>query len=252
MNEIEITSVASLIEASRLAFQGFGKTVLWFRGQASAEWGLVPTVHRDYDEEGEHNLAAHFRLSAATRHPTTPDLSDLSAWISIMQHFGLPTRLLDWTTSPLVALFFALESADQTETAAVWALVPSSLNALSKFQAKQTFVLSGPEARPLLLAGLERGPVVDDVLAVMGQDVDLRMTLQQGAFTLHGTNAPLNEHPNASGFLAKFTISHSARKIISEELWFLGVRRASLFPDLANLALDLIADQRRTPRKSGV
>lgn len=249
MIQIEITSVASLIEASRFAFQGFGKTVHWFRGQGTAAWGLVPAVHRDYDQAGEHNLAAHFRLSAATRHLKTPDLSDLPAWMSLMQHFGLPTRLLDWTASPLVALFFALDSVSHTETAVVWALVPSRLNAVSAFKAEETFVLSGAEARPLLLAGLERGPVVEDVLAVVGQDIDLRMTLQQGAFTLHGTNAALNEHPNASGFLAKFTIPQSARERISEELWFLGVRRSSLFPDLANLALELTTDQRRTPRK---
>lgn len=250
MIEHEITSVDSLIVASRFAFQGFGKTVHWFRGQESSAWDLVPTVHRDYDQAGEHNLAAHFRLSAGTRHSKTLDLSDMPAWMSLMQHFGLPTRLLDWTASPLVALFFALDSVSQTEAAVVWALVPSRLNAVSAFNAEETFALSGAEARPLLQAGLERGPVVEDVLAVLGQDVDLRMTLQQGAFTLHGTNSALNDHPKASEFLAKFTIPKSARESISEELWFLGVRRSSLFPDLANLALDLKTDQRRIPRKN--
>lgn len=249
MIQLEVNSVASLIEVSRSAFQGFGNTVHWFRGQSSAAWGLVPTVHRDYDRAGEHNLAAHFRLSASTRHPKAPDLSDLSAWMSLMQHFGLPTRLLDWTASPLVALFFALDSERHTEAAAVWGLVPSRLNAVSAVKAEETFVLSGPEARPLLLAGMSRGPVVEDVLAVVGQDIDLRMTLQQGAFTLHGTSAPLNERPDADGYLAKFIIPQSARKQIKEELWFLGIRRSGLFPDLANLALELTTDQRRTPRR---
>ena len=69
---------------------------------------------------------------------------------------------------------------------AIWGLVPSRLNAASKYGLDEIFVLSGPEARPLLVAGLDRGAPVDDVLAVMSQDVDLRMTVQQGAFTVHG------------------------------------------------------------------
>ena len=137
-----VDSVASLVEASRSVFQGFGKTVCWFRGQPSASWGLVPSVHRSYDQVGEHSLAAHFRLSAPTRHLKTPDLSDLPSWISLMQHFGLPTRLLDWTAAPLIALFFALDSEVGTDDAAVWALVPSTLNAASRSQ-EEIFVLSG-------------------------------------------------------------------------------------------------------------
>ena len=165
-----------------------------------------------------------------------------------MQHFGLPTRLLDWTASPLVALFFALDSADAADDAAVWGLVPSRLNAASSGR-EEIYVLSGPEAWPLLMAGLDRGLPVDQVLAVMGQEIDIRMTMQQGAFTLHGTGVPLNEFPEASEYLVKFVIPRYAREELKEELWFLGVRRSSLFPDLANLAVDLASDYRRTPRK---
>ena len=110
----------------------------------------------------------------------------------------------------------------------------------------------GPEARPLLLAALERGQRVDQVMAVVGQEVDLRMTLQQGSFTLHGTDFPLNSRQDANGYLAKFVIPYAARNKLKEELWFLGVRRSCLFPDLANLALDLAMDNRRTPRKHAI
>ena len=109
--------------------------------------------------------------------------------------------------------------------------------------------MAGPEALPLLLAGLERGPRVDRVMAVMGQDIDLRMTLQQGAFTLHDTDFPLSDRPDANMYLAKFVIPYAARAKLKEELYFLGIRRSCLFPDLANLALDLATDNYRAPRK---
>lgn len=245
--EMTVDSVASFIDASRREFAGFGKSPCWFRGQECASWGLVPSVHRAYDQAGEYNLSAIFRLSAPTRYPKTPELSNLAGWISLMQHFGLPTRLLDWTASPLTALFFALETG--TGDAAVWGLVPSNLNELSNSGLAEIFTLSGPEALPLLRAGLEKEPRVEQVIAVMGQDVDLRMTLQQAAFTLHGTEFPLNDRSDANNYLAKFVIPRGARDKLKEELWFLGIRRSCLFPDLANLALDLSTDTRRTPRK---
>lgn len=67
MEEREITSVATLISICKQIAKGFGETNYWYRGQASASWGLVPSVHRSYDSAGEHNLAARFRLGAPTR-----------------------------------------------------------------------------------------------------------------------------------------------------------------------------------------
>src|SRR6185436_7349399 len=73
----------------------------------------------------------------------------------------------------------------------------------------------------------------------MGQEVDLRMTVQLGGFTIHGAAVPLEQHPNASNFLRKLMIPAKHRKNFQKELWLLGIRRSMLFPDIVNLAHEL-------------
>jgi len=246
----EVTNVASLLEATRSICCGFGKTVYWFRGHAQASWKLVPFVLRDYNKASEHYLMARFRLSAPTRYERCPELQDLARWICLMQHFGLPTRLLDWTASLMAAAFFAVTYDPKPGPAAIWVLVPSELNKMSPERKEVTFSIHGREAEPLLQIAFDGGEPVDTVLAVLGQDVDLRMTIQQGAFTLHGDSTPLEEKAGVDRALAKLIIPEKAKPTFDEELWVLGVRRSALFPDLSNLARDLANDWRIIPKKS--
>ncbi len=77
----------------------------------------------------EVNLNARFRLTAKTRRGEVPSNSDPLGWLFLMQHYRLPTRLLDWSQSPLVALYFALGKPDDRD-AVLWALSPTQLNIL--------------------------------------------------------------------------------------------------------------------------
>jgi hypothetical protein len=91
-----------------------------FRGQADAAWTLESTLERMLGDRWSADLArkcedyslssfkSKYRIYCGGEHRPESKL----AWLSVMQHYGVPTRLIDFTTSPYIALYFALESYD--------------------------------------------------------------------------------------------------------------------------------------------
>lgn len=104
---------------------------MWFRGQSDYSWGLVPSVQRKdgMGKNYEQYISTNFMIHTMRLNPNAPQRYDRASWLTLMQHYGLPTRLLDWSESPLVALYFALSSDEDAKTdAAVWVLNPMRLN----------------------------------------------------------------------------------------------------------------------------
>ncbi len=104
-----------------------------FRGHADSTWPLLSSLGRylkAYVKE-EHWVAQENRIVRLFKRKGhlflthIPSHSDTFQWLALMQHHGAPTRLLDFTWSPQVAAFFALEST--TKQAAVWAVNPNKL-----------------------------------------------------------------------------------------------------------------------------
>ena len=155
-----------------------------------------------------------------------------------MQHYGLPTRLLDWSESILVATYFATtEHLDVDGT--IWALLPFHLN-LNQIGSGSVPLPGNEEVMPLILAALGRSEFKrDKVVAVYPIESDVRMLMQHGAYTIHSSNTPLEDYNSPIQFLCRATIPANAKLALAEELRNLGVRRSTLFPDLHNLALDL-------------
>lgn len=265
---LKIRSVKSLFavaEKAKVLFyqkQDWYPPIIWFRGQSRSSWSPIPKVYRPlggnlscfYTHAAEANMTQMFNLQAFSRRAQCPQ--DLGHWLCLMQHYGLPTRLLDWTESILVAAFFAVENARaerltssgrRGEPAAIWAISPRALNYFMIHEAAMPRLECVGVMQQIITPAFGAKTRFDGVIATMPPEIDARMTMQQSRFTIHGTSPSargraIEELEGFPRFIAKFEIPHKAKAIIEEELCNVGIRRATLFPDLQNLSHDLAAE----------
>jgi hypothetical protein len=234
----------------------------WYRGERDHTWDLQPKVFRtDY---GERDLTNRFRVLSKSRHAQLPDYDNYGLFLSLMQHYRLPTRLLDWSTSPLVALYFAIEKyiyepEYPPTNASLWCLNPYELNKIEIGETATPSIEGWSVRKFLRPAFTDYGPSSpgfsnsatdylesesNKVCAVMGAETDLRIFVQQGSFTIHASPMPLQRHSQAKKFLNRMIIPSSSVISIAAEMVLCGFRRSTLFPDLTNLAEDLEARYR--------
>jgi hypothetical protein len=217
-------------------------TTHWFRGQENVLWDLVPSLYRgDVDPDREREMVRDFKLRSNIYLGQPPE-SKLE-WRFIMQHHGVPTRLLDWTESHLVALYFAVSNWRSTEDAAVWILHPWSLNEKSiQFQSvpviTEDIVKSysfNSSANPTISAEL---PV-----AIRPRHTTDRIIAQKGQFTIHGHNKKgINEMIKTKLFdveIKLIEIAGSSKERIFKELFMAGITHSVLFPDLDGLSKEI-------------
>lgn len=126
MNEIKATSWAQLQDElfadSWVPEIGRYRSRFAFRGLSDCDYALEPTLMRlggGYSELERH-LLRNFRKYA---HQRVVERDSLWHWLSVAQHYGLPTRLMDWTYSPFAALHFATAHVDKMDRdGVIWAV----------------------------------------------------------------------------------------------------------------------------------
>ncbi|GAB3538049.1 FRG domain-containing protein [Noviherbaspirillum agri] len=215
-----------------------------YRGQPDARWSLAPSVHRGYTPQQERYLTNEFRVRARSRHLSCPADNDYPSWLALMQHYGLPTRLLDWTHSPLVAAYFAVHpeytphDADTGRDACIWALAAGKLNQAQGFE-PLIFPLDAASYEALIVPAFKNRDEPGTVGVAMAIEHDARIQLQQAAFTVHSNRTPIDRLPGADTWLHKLVIPNDSICDFFEELSVLGMKKSNLFPDLPSLASEL-------------
>lgn len=200
----------------------------YFRGVKKSYWDLMPSYGRSNDESGyysEKRLLREFKNQAFAFIDKVPE-NDWG-WLALAQHHGLPTRLLDWTTNPLVALYFAVKddfdleyektlNEDFDGSSAVYYLTYKTppldiTNEVHPFDFENHSVFWPPHSTP-------------------------RIKSQSGVFTIQSNP---NEPFKYGSRLWKFIIPHGKRIEFRSILNGYGIHDSSMFPDLDGLASHL-------------
>lgn len=243
MSNNEILDLAGLFNAAVTSARKYGDTRPWWRGQSDCGWPLVPSVFRNMNNgEGyEQNLVGRFVQKAPTRFANCPPRTELDSWLFLMQHYGLPTRIMDWTESVLVAAYFAVrQERHYDKPGVIWALAPTAMN---QEQIGRTKILgTGSDPAPKLFRQAFTRAATDTnkpIIAIGANQVDIRMLVQLSEFTLHGEATPLDQLPNHDKFLSKYLVPPAAKLAIKQSLTLLGISESNLFPDLEHLASEI-------------
>jgi hypothetical protein len=231
---------------------------LWYRGCGNDRHKLLPTLYRHEKlktaeelSDLERRLMTRFRQRSIP-YNTRPLTDDWEA-LFFMQHYGVPTRLLDWTENPLIALHFALMTATKRATTtnrvafvnqvAIWVLDPIIWNrhALRHVSFEGGIltpdddVLKGYKPVPKF-AGMHNQPV-----ALYGAHNSSRIVAQQGVFTIFGRETTAMETAFTNDnfparALMKVIVQRSAITSLREVLLGHGITESVVFPDLEGLA----------------
>ena len=261
IKDVEITSLASFTEyVEKLP------GTKWYRGAGNANYKLTPSLFRHpivktaeelFKYEYEILIRFKQRSLPFVVNPINPTRNESNLeYLFLMQHFGVPTRLLDWSENPYIALYFALTSADYDRSTAspiykddvcVWILDPVEWNktALDDVDPSPGILTAFDNdfANGYLPAPSARSRKKEPVM-MYGVHNNMRIVAQRGVFAIFGTNIrsmeeAYIEHSYPQDSLIKLRIPSAYVKTLLDTVTKIGITDSMVFPDLTGLATEM-------------
>jgi hypothetical protein len=239
---------------------------LWFRGCGRGNHKLIPSLYRRDGNPGkegfeilERQLMIRFRQRSIPLHNRSLE----NDWDTLffMQHYGVPTRLLDWTENPFIAFYFAATSGPFTAKkkkgqpdvhlafkydAAIWALNPVAWNnhALSQQGYDRGVLTPGDTALHPYKPLTKYTEIPIHPVALYGAHNSSRIVAQRGVFTIFGQNAtPLETAFEKYNFppdcLVKINLRRAVLAQMRQAILSNGITESVVFPDLDGLAREM-------------
>lgn len=215
-------------------------TLPWFRGQENHQWLLQPKIYRTgFDSLYEREMIRDFKLKSL-QHINGAIANEID-WLVLMQHYGMPTRLIDWSESYLIAIFFAVEHCDNKNDGAIWIIDPWKLNIKSLKQ--QTVPISSSDLLSEYYINVSDETIQRSIKSYLPSAFrptynNTRIIAQKGMFTIHGRRkTPIEKtlSTQIKNGIYKIRINKEKKRRIYQELCQAGITRDVVYPDLSGL-----------------
>ncbi|MEI6347504.1 MAG: FRG domain-containing protein [Bacteroidota bacterium] len=260
-----IDSISILISKIKDYKKNYLNSYFYYRGHSNSNWDLIPSVYRNSWIEKEHKM---FREILSRNPIEFKNTKTAFEKLTIMQHYGLPTRLLDITRNPLVALYFACTNDKNINKPGEVFIFEPTKDSIKYYDSDTVSILSNiakadrdleiidnkdefnkdkglkflhliKEEKPYFLDIIEPKDF-NQILLVKPINNNERIKRQQGLFFLYGINKSIN-NPAKNNYIfkdknkeIKFIIEATKKKEIIDELDAIGISRDTLFPEIEN------------------
>jgi hypothetical protein len=224
-----INNINDLILASKEHWCLENRRKTFFRGHARRDWKLEPGCRRKpHDIHDDEKLFNYWICHGAPYLKLDEYQSNRPLeLLAIAQHHGLPTRLMDWTFSPLVAAYFACKEQFDSD-ASIWIFKRKELD---------NFTTNGVMSHNshIRINGKEQ-----DLVTFIPAHNKQRLSAQEGLFTLHcKPEIPFKELINHNDELIELIIPNKAKKQLLTDLDMCGVTARKMFPDIGGVATEI-------------
>jgi hypothetical protein len=241
---ITVKSVLDLIEKFTVSVRS-DPSIVW-RGQTCSRWPLTPSLFRskpkwkDWSWHSKEQKLLRYFAKSNVRWLKEHYAETFIDRLTLAQHHRLPTRLLDWTESPLIAAFFACsdvaDDPEHLEEGALWQLHTNAVRFELNEKRSKRMILPDGSHSPAIPENTPKGLNGEfDTFLFYPHRLHARQINQLAAYTVHP-----NPKPNLTDFsqilrpeenLVKYIFPKEIKEKAFAKLWSLGVRYENLFPD---------------------